>query len=77
MSQAVLMMLSKSCKHRSTDNFPFTLEVISHFRFVRNCCFSQEHMVFFVHTKTHPHKQKLDHDICVCRQGNKVTLIKN
>ena len=34
-------------------------------------------MAFYVHTKTHTHKQKLDHEIYLCGQGNKVTLIKN
>ena len=34
-------------------------------------------MAFYEHTKTHPQKQKLDHYIFLCGQGNKVTLIKN
>ena len=34
-------------------------------------------MAFYVHTKTHPQKEKLDHYISLCVQGSKVTLIKN
>ena len=34
-------------------------------------------MAFYAHIKTHPQKQKLDHYLFLCDQGNKVTLIKN
>ena len=58
-------------------NFPFTLEVISYCCPICNCCFFQEHMGFYAHTKAHPQKQNLDHYIFLFGQGNKVTLLKN
>ena len=73
-----LWCFKEKCKH-SFNWHNFILPLISELLF-----FLRAHGILCPHNNTHIHththtlkKQRLDHDIFLCGQGNEVTLIKN
>ena len=75
-----LWCFKEKCKH-SFNWHNFILPLISELLFfLRAHGILCPHNNTHIHTHTHTHtlkKQRLDHDIFLCGQGNEVTLIKN